>query len=172
MISKEGFDSYGVDLSDKALGLGKEMLDNWGVGATLQQGSFLNLPYEDNTFDVVVDVLSMYCVNHNEYLIGIKEVYRVLKKKGIFFSYTIGQDSTVFTNYQPAIKIDNYTLNGIFRENSPFSGNHYPFHFWNMEDYKNTMTRIGFNVNYLESIKKTYYHGREFSEFICAYSIK
>ncbi len=172
MISKEGFDSYGLDLSDEALNLGEKMLNTWKVKASLRQGSFLEMPYGDETFDIVIDVLAMYCVDHNEYITGIKEVYRVLKNNGMFFSYTVGQDSTVFNNYQPAVKIDDYTLNGIFRENSPFSGNHYPFHFWNKTDYKSTVTKVGFKVDYIESTKKTYYGGKEFVEYISTYSIK
>jgi ubiquinone/menaquinone biosynthesis C-methylase UbiE len=172
MVSKEGFDSYGLDLSHEALSLGEKMLDTWKVKASLQQGSFLDMPYEDETFDVVIDILSMYCVNHNEYIAGIKEVYRVLKNNGIFFSYTTGQDSTVFSNYHPSIKLDDHTLNGIFRKDSPYSGNHYPFHFWNKADYKKAITKVGFNVDYIESTKKTYCKGKEFVEYISTYSVK
>ena len=35
MVSKEGFDIYGLDLSSNALSLGEEMLQNWGVSANL-----------------------------------------------------------------------------------------------------------------------------------------
>ncbi len=172
MISREGFDSYGIDLSLEALNLGERMLDNWKVKADLQQGSFLNLPYKNNTFDVVIDVLSMYSVDHNNFLSGIGEVYRVLKNKGMFFSYTTGQDSTVFKNYSPAVKIDSHTLDGIYRKNSPFEGNHYNFHFWNKEGYKKSLVKTGFSVDYIESTKKTYSQGKENVEYISVYAIK
>ncbi|MCP4050810.1 MAG: class I SAM-dependent methyltransferase [bacterium] len=31
MVSKEGFDSYGLDLSEEAVNLGQEMLSYWGM---------------------------------------------------------------------------------------------------------------------------------------------
>jgi len=39
------------------------MLENWQAKANLKQGSFLELPYENDSFDVVVDVFSMNCVD-------------------------------------------------------------------------------------------------------------
>lgn len=172
MIAKEGFDAYGLDLSDESLKLGQEMLDNWQVKAILQQGSFLDLPFNDNSFDIVIDVFSMNCVKHKDFLIAIDESYRVLKKEGLFFSYTPSKNSGAFKNYLPAKKIDDWTLSGIFRKNSPFSGNHYPFHFWGKEDYEKTLVEKGFSVNYLETVQRSYYQGEDYFEHIVVYAKK
>ncbi|SMM99273.1 hypothetical protein SPONN_395 [uncultured Candidatus Thioglobus sp.] len=172
MIAKEGFDAYGLDLSDESLKLGQKMLDNWQVDAELKQGSFLDLPYENNSFDIVIDVFSMNCVNHNNFLTAINETYRVLKKEGLFFSYTPSQNSGAFKNYLPAEKIDDWTLNGIFRKNSPFSGNHYPFHFWEEEDYKEALIKKGFSVNYLETVQRSYYQRQDHFEHVVVHAKK
>jgi ubiquinone/menaquinone biosynthesis C-methylase UbiE len=164
MIAKEGFDTYGLDLSEEALMLGKKMLDSWQTEANLQQGSFTNLPYEDSSFDVVVDVLAMSCVDHESYLTGIDEIYRVLKKNGLFFSYTPNQNSDSFKNYKPAVKIDNWTLNGLYREDGFGAGNHYPFHFWDKGSLKEVLINTGFKINVLESLTRSYKGGEEVFE--------
>ncbi len=172
MIAKESFDAYGLDLSDESLVLGKKMLDNWHVEADLRQGSFLDLPYEESSFDIVVDVFSMNCVKHDDFLTAISEVYRVLKKGGLFFSYTPSQNSDAFKYYKPAKKLDKFTLNGIYRETSPFSKNHYPFHFWDKEGYKETLINKGFFVMYLETVQRSYYQGQDDFEHIVVYARK
>ena len=164
MIAKEGFDSYGLDLSEEALVLGKEMLDSWKSDANLKQGSFTQMPYEDSSFDVVIDVLSMSCTDHINYLKGIDEIYRVLKEGGLFFSYTPSQNSDSFKNYMPAIKIDKWTLNGLFRKNGFGAGNHYPFHFWDKDSLVNTLSTKGFKIILLESISRSYNEGEEIFE--------
>jgi len=172
MIARENFDTYGLDLSEEALLLGKKMLDHWQVEANLKQGNFLELPYEDNSFDVVVDVFSMNCVNHDNFLKAIKEVFRVLKKGGVFFSYTPSQNSDAFINYKPAKKIDGFTLNGIHRESSPFVGNHFPFHFWETVSYRNALINAGFSVKYLETVRRSYHQEEDNFEHIVVYAWK
>lgn len=172
MIAKEGFDAYGLDLSDESLKLGQEMLDNWQVNAILQQGSFIDLPFDDNSFDIVIDVFSMNCVKHKDFLIAIDESYRVLKKEGLFFSYTPSKNSDAFKNYLPAKKIDDWTLSGIIRKSSPYSGNHYPFHFWDKEGYEKALVEKGFCVNYLETVQRSYSQGEDNFEHIVVHAKK
>lgn len=172
MIARENFDTYGLDLSSESLLLGQQMLEHWQVEADLKQGSFLDLPYENDSFDVVVDVFSMNCVDHNDFLTAIKEVYRVLKTGGTFFSYTPSQNSNSFKNYKPAKKIDDFTLNGIYRENSPFSGNHYPFHFWECASYRDALINTGFSVKYLETVCRSYFNEKDSFEHIVVHANK
>ena len=172
MIAREDFDAYGLDLSDESLLLGKKMLESWHVDATLKQGSFLDLPYDNDSFDVVVDVFSMNCVNHSQFLRALDEAFRVLKKGGKFFSYTPSQSSDAFTRHYPAEKIDAFTLSGIYRDSSPFAGNHYPFHFWEIDSYRDALLNIGFSVNYLETIQRSYYQALDRFEHIVVHAEK
>ena len=164
MVAKEGFDAYGLDLSKEALVLGKEMLDSWKSKANLKQGSFTKMPYEDFSFDVVIDVLAMSCTDHKSYLKGIDEIYRVLKKGGLFFSYTPSQNSDSFKDYKPAVKIDEWTLSGLFRESGFGAGNHYPFHFWDKDGLEQTLKDKKFKINLLESLTRSYSNGTEVFE--------
>lgn len=61
MIVQEGFDTYGLDLSDEAINMVKDILgsrENFHVLA----GDMLSLPYGNNMFDAVVDVFSANCL--------------------------------------------------------------------------------------------------------------
>ena len=172
MIAREGFDAYGLDLSSEALVLGNEMLKKWDVQAKLHEGNCLEMPYLNSSFDVVVDVLSMCYVRHDAYLQSIQEVYRVLKKDGLFFSYTISQNSDDFKDFQPAYKLDAHTLNGIYKHTSPFVGNHYPFHFWDKDHYRQTLINQGFSVDYLEVTLKSYFQCTNMFEYLATYATK
>ena len=172
MIAKEGFRAYGLDISAESLRLGRKMLDKWQTDATLTVGSFLALPYQACQFDVVIDVFSMNCVNHDDFLLALDEVYRVIKPGGLFFSYTPSQRSDAFKNYQPAEKIDFHTLNGIYRRSSPFFGNYYPFHFWHQKDYQQALITRGLTVQHLEFVQKSYNKDQELFTHLIAYAKK
>ena len=131
-----------------------------------------DLPYQDIFFDVVVDVFSSSCLNESEFDLCLSEVQRVLKPGGRFFTYTPGKRSDAFLNHCPAKLIDNSTLSGIYREGSPFEGNHYPFRFVDSEQYKSCIEKFGFQVDYLESVQRSYFHQNEIFEHVVAEGVK
>ena len=168
MISKEGFSACGIDISPTALQLGRKMLKKWGVSARLDLGSMTQLPYKDGTFDAVVDVFSAYSLCSADFEPCVKETARVLKKNGKFFSYTPSTTSDAFKSHAPARLIDRFTLNGIYRKTSPYSGNHYPHRFTDAAHFKKLLEMNGFRVTYLEIVGRTYRNMREKFEFVVA----
>ena len=88
MCAHEGFDAYGLDLSEESLKLGQMRLDQRNVNAQLVYASMTEMPFEDGSMDVVLDVFSGYCLIPSDYEIFISEAHRVLKKGGLFFLYT------------------------------------------------------------------------------------
>jgi len=87
MMAKEGFEVHGLDNSTKNLEVAAEHLrDKWGMSAQLKKGSFLELPYPDGMFDVVVDVVSLYHLRMEESLTAHRKNRRVLKSQARFFS--------------------------------------------------------------------------------------
>jgi len=77
-FQKEGFEVYGIDVSEKMV---KESKDKCKL-AKVSVSSFEKLPYENNTFDVI---FSRYALQHSEKIAPIfEEAYRVLKKGGEF----------------------------------------------------------------------------------------
>jgi SAM-dependent methyltransferase len=129
MIAREGFDAYGIDLSQEGLALCEQMLRKWGTTARIEQGDMTAIDYEGGFFDVVVDVFSSYCVPGKEFDRFLDEVSRIMKSGGRFFSYHPSKNSDAFREPGPARLIDASTLDGIRRPTSPYYPQGYPFRF-------------------------------------------
>jgi len=166
MVAREGFDAYGLDLSSEAIKLGQQMLARWNCEAELRIGSMTQLPYPNQNFDVVYDVVSSYCLNVKHFEVFLGELTRVLKPQGKLFMFTFSANSDAFRDYAPAEKIDEWTLNGIYRRTSPYYGNFYPFRFSDPEDLTVRLTRAGIQVNQLELINRTYHNRQETFQYI------
>lgn len=166
MMAREGFDTYGIDLSQNAINFAELMLKQWDTQATLVQGSFESLPFADNDFDVIVDVFSTNCLCESAFKQCLAEVSRCLKPGGQYFSYTPSVASDAFKNHPPAVLIDDWTLNGIHRESSPYAPQDYPFRFCSPELYRGYLDDVGINTHYLETVGRTYRDGQEYFEFV------
>jgi ubiquinone/menaquinone biosynthesis C-methylase UbiE len=85
-LAEQGFDVYGLDISEEAIRNTKQQLGEKGLSADLVVGSiYAPLPYPDDFFDAVICIR---VINHAE--IGdirraISEIKRVLRVKGILF---------------------------------------------------------------------------------------
>jgi ubiquinone/menaquinone biosynthesis C-methylase UbiE len=156
MIAREGFEAHGVDLSPEGLRLGGLVLAEWGVRAQLKKGSLLSLPYEDQYFDAVVDIVVSYVLNLAEFQQYLLQVGRVLKTGGKFFLFTPSTGSDAFKNYAPAKKVDEFTLNGIYRKDSPLYGNFYPFRFSDAKYLQQMITTAGLESEGMELHTRTY----------------
>lgn len=81
-----GADVVGIDISKTAIGLAKERAVEEGLNVSYILDTIgKNLPFEDNVFDIILDVTSSNSLDEKEREIYIEEVNRVLKKDGIFF---------------------------------------------------------------------------------------
>jgi ubiquinone/menaquinone biosynthesis C-methylase UbiE len=171
-IAKEGFDSYGIDSSSESIKLGHIMLKKWGVEAVLSVASMTELPFQDDCFDVICDVFSSYCLNDIQFHDYLKEINRTLKRGGRIFSYTPSTVSDAFTDFLPAEKIDNHTLNGIHRETSPYFGNFYPFRFTDPDMVRKLYAKHGINLTHCELLNRTYRNQKENFQFLIIEGIK
>ena len=166
MISKEGFDTYGIDISNSAISLASKMLAHWNTSAQLVCGSFDEMPFEDNYFDVIVDVFSTNCLVEKQFEHCLSEVQRCLKPGGLFFSYTPSTASDAFKNHGEANLLDPWTLDCVCRKGSPFIGQDYPFRFCSESRYSELLDLHGLSLNYSESVGRTYNNGKEYFEFL------
>jgi len=166
MLAKEGFDVYGCDLSENAIILGQEILKKYNVNASITSCNMLATSYSGESFDVIVDVFSSYCLCRSDYILLLKEIKRILKPSGLFFSYFPSKRSDTFIRSTPENRYDEDTLNGINDIKSPYYGNKYLYRFMSCEDVRLLLSDAGFDIGYIETVGRTYHSGSEYFEWI------
>ena len=91
-LAKEGFKTYGIDGSKVALKIAKKKLNKEKLQAKLYLGDVMDLSFFPNKFfDFVIDCECLYANSTKNTKIILKEINRVLKKKGNFFSKTFAK---------------------------------------------------------------------------------
>jgi ubiquinone/menaquinone biosynthesis C-methylase UbiE len=87
-IAKEGFSYFGIDGSPTAIEKAKKRFFEENLHGEFTLGFFDKLPWNDATFDAVIDVASLQCNPEKETKQILEEVIRVLKPNGNHFSLT------------------------------------------------------------------------------------
>ena len=155
MLSKEGFDTYGVDSSETGINLAtRHIRDKWNVDATLCTGSFTQLPYEDSCFDAVIDVVSLQCINLDDSSLALQEIHRILKPEGVFFSYRLS-DHSVISDHSGGRRIDAATIDNIDDITQPLANNG-PQTFWSPSLTRLMYQKACLSVDAIERIGRTY----------------
>ncbi|GCD09301.1 MerR family transcriptional regulator [Clostridium tagluense] len=73
-----GLHITGLDQSREMLNVAKEKFPK----LKLRLGEFLKLPFENNTFDIIVSTYAFHHLNEEEKTVAIKEMLRILKNDG------------------------------------------------------------------------------------------
>lgn len=84
-MANQGFEVYGIDISEKGLGLTKERLKKRNLEALIVKSDMKELPYIDSCFDAVVCLHAIYHQRFEEIQGTIFEITRVLRKRGFLF---------------------------------------------------------------------------------------
>ena len=84
--AREGFDITGLDASADAISFAQSRFQQDQLEGRFVVGSFSDLPFEDQEFDLVIDRAASTNVNLEIAKTVISEVKRVLKAGGIFYS--------------------------------------------------------------------------------------
>ena len=168
MLIEENFQVSGVDISSEGITFAKNLIDSFSQSACLFVTDMCDMRkyISSRSLDVVVDIFSSNCLCHLDYCRFLKEVKRILKPGGIYFSYTPSKRSDAYINPGESSFIDNYTLDGISRSDSPFTGNSYPFRFMHTVEVEKILNEASFSLQYLETVGRTYRRGSEYFEFI------
>lgn len=115
-IAREGFKAYGIDGSSTAIEKAKNRLRAEGLGAKLLVSDAQNLSFPEDYFDAVVD---NECLAHNSASSAakiLKEIGRVLKKGGLFYSRTFTDKTYVGQSRKKLARLE---YNGV--SDGPFA---------------------------------------------------
>jgi ubiquinone/menaquinone biosynthesis C-methylase UbiE len=94
--ARAGANCYGVDLTDAAIELTRARLETYGLSSNLQRVDAEELPFPDNSFDMVYSWGVIHHSAHPERIVA--EVHRVLKPGGKFIGMMYHRHSLkVFT---------------------------------------------------------------------------
>lgn len=153
MLAHEGFSAHGIDFAPTGLSYCHEVLKQWNVSAELMLGDMTALPYSANSFDAVVDVVSLQHLNYSQHEQTFAETLRVLKPGGRFFSCHLGSGSSVFSAPE-ALMLDKITLSDI-PPGYPLAGNGQTA-FLDADQFYSMVASAGFVDITLESQLRSY----------------
>jgi ubiquinone/menaquinone biosynthesis C-methylase UbiE len=95
LLSRAGHDVTGIDGSAGMLEHARENAKTYGAAPVLIEGDFANLPFEDNTFDLVISRNVTHIITNHLKVYG--EWLRVLKPGGVLLIF----DANWHLPYQP-----------------------------------------------------------------------
>jgi len=93
LFHQQGFDCYGIDISDEQLQRAREFCDQQGLQLNLRKADMRQLPFEGETFDYVYEHYSMCHLSKQDTARAIGEMKRVLRKGGLCFVGVISMDT-------------------------------------------------------------------------------
>jgi ubiquinone/menaquinone biosynthesis C-methylase UbiE len=74
------FETHGIDYNENMVAIANKNLTRKGIAADLRQGNVESLPYEDNSFDTVVNTMAF--TGYPDAQKALSELHRVLKPGG------------------------------------------------------------------------------------------
>jgi ubiquinone/menaquinone biosynthesis C-methylase UbiE len=83
-LARAGFRCAGIDISSAAIDFARSRLTTEGLAVDLRVGSFAELPFGDQAFEVVLDRGGIACVDLETGRAAIAEIARVLRPGGVF----------------------------------------------------------------------------------------
>ncbi len=162
MVADEGFDAYGIDFSQKGLDYCETILGQRGLKANLRLADMCELPFEDNYFDFVFDVVSMQHLSLTQHEKSIGDIARVLKPGGRFFSYHLGENSSSLLYATQSV--DRCTVDGIPLE-QPLSDNG-PMCFLSSNDARHLLANANFIDITVDKHLRTYSAQKMYVEYL------
>jgi len=156
MISEEGFSAFGIDISKEAIDLSKNLFFKKKLKGNFQIGDFTLMPYKNNFFNCIVDLFSSCSLDRKNGEIFIKEIGRILKKNGKFFTYFPSKKSDMF--HLKSNKV--YDIDTIESFKKSAFPNH-PLRFMSIKEYCDLLKKNSFKIDYKEEIMRTYFSGKE-----------
>lgn len=148
-LAREGFCLYGIDGSKTAVAIAKERFEKECLVGEFKVGNFIKTDYPDNFFDGIADVTSIQHNTSENILKILKEIHRILKPGGKFFSMALNRDSY---GYGFGEKMEANTYRDI--PSGPLAGRGL-IHFFDEKELKELFDNSKFELISLELSERT-----------------
>jgi len=165
-LLKEHFDVYGIDISSTALKKLKRRLEiDYNITCLdnfenrFKVGDIRNIPFSDAMFDVVADVATTWYVSYNDHKKVYREINRILKPGGLFFTFHILKGSW---GYDENNLIDKDTVLSV--KEGPLA-NQGVIYFADYKDLINLLVSAGFSIIEKEILIRSYENMTKFLKF-------
>jgi SAM-dependent methyltransferase len=106
-FTKEGFETYGIDISQSGFDYCNKWLEVEELKADLRMGNMLSLPYENTFFDFVIAYNVVYHGTFLQMKKALAEIHRVLRQGGLVY---ITLYSVRNSNYRVGTEIEPNTF--------------------------------------------------------------
>lgn len=104
LFAKNGFDTFGVDISESAVESTLKLLSENGVNCSVKQADMRNIPFEDGMFDAVFSYLTISHTDTRGVEKTLNEICRVLKPNGeVFFNINSSESELYKSKKYPMI---------------------------------------------------------------------
>lgn len=102
-LAQKGVKVSGLDISPKALGLARTTLEKSGHAkriGQLAEGSVHEAPFEDESFDGIIEACVFQHLDKNTRRQAFAEVRRCLKPGGVFVGYMLERGHTIYQTHR------------------------------------------------------------------------
>lgn len=138
-LAREGFDTYAFDGSRSAIGKVKDRFAREGLKADLKVCDALELEYQNEFFDCIIDNATIYANKFNNIKMMYQEVYDKLKVAGKIFTVMFSKNTT---GYGTGKEIELGTFLNVSCGNLQGRG---IVHFFDREEIASLLFEVGFN---------------------------
>jgi 2-polyprenyl-3-methyl-5-hydroxy-6-metoxy-1,4-benzoquinol methylase len=99
LLAKSGFETYGIDFAEAAIKTAAINADNANVSDSthFQVGNVLDLPYGEDSFDIVNDDGCLHHINPEDWITYLQNINKVIKDGGILRIKTFSNNCDYFT---------------------------------------------------------------------------
>lgn len=148
-LAREGFDTYAFDGSKSAVELTKKRLNADGLNADLRVRDALQLDYEEEMFDCVIDSAVVYANKYKDIVRMYEVIFQLLKRGGKMFSISFTIETTGFGT---GTQLEEHTFCDITE--GSLSGRA-TAHFFDREELVEILQKVGFKNIVVDMLRFT-----------------
>ena len=97
-LAREGFDVYAFDGSESAIKRAKKRMESDGLQAHFEVSDALELNYENNFFDVIIDNVAIYANVKDKIVTMYQKIFDILKPGGKLQTVCFGEKTSGYSS--------------------------------------------------------------------------